>query len=466
MVLLIGIDDTDSRQGRCTTHLAYRIVDFLFSNGYEVEEYPFLARLNPNIPWKTRGNGAVCIKVKVDMESREGEHVMQIVKEMVESNSMLGYGANPGIVFLGRCKNIEPIVRFANDALWRVMSIRGAIKVIEECKNYDCSIEYYAMGNGQGIVGALASIGLASSMLDDYTFEVIAYRRQEMCGLPRLVDEASVMMMDKATHPYTFNNYDYKHARVLITPHGPDPVLFGIRGDDPCILLDALSMLKVHEPLEGYMLFRSNQGTNAHLANMLDASNLKAYTSGYIQGRVASEPLAIEGGHTFFALECYGNNGYGSGDEDGYGKGNVLCAVYEPTGLSPIAQALSIGDVLEVGGGVRKGTSKHPKVLNVEYIKVVDLARKVRYMNPLCICGKRLKSEGKGKGYGCKKCGYRVRDAEKVDVEVARDLRLGLYLPDAKAHRHLTKPLHRYGIKPGCMRLDIDWFNNNSRFTC
>ncbi|MEM2920351.1 MAG: tRNA(Ile)(2)-agmatinylcytidine synthase [Candidatus Nitrosocaldus sp.] len=447
-MLLIGIDDTDSRQGRCTTHLAYRIVDFLFSNGYDLEEYPFLARLNPNIPWKTRGNGAVCIKVDVDMTSREGEHVMQVVKDMVASNSMLGYGANPGIVFLDRCNNnIEPIIKFARDALWRVMSLKSAQRVMEECKEYydGVSIEYIAMGNGQGIVGALAAVGLASLRLEDYTFEVIAYRRHEMCGMPRLIDETSVIAMDKATHPYTFNNYDYKHARVLIAPHGPDPVLFGVRGDDPSMLIDALSMLKVHEPLEGHLLFRSNQGTDAHLANMLDASNLKAYTSGYLYGTVASEPVAIEGGHTFFALECDG-------------RGRVLCAVYEPTGLSPIAQMLSIGDILEVGGGVRKGTSKHPKVLNVEYIKVVDLARKVRYMNPLCMCGKRLKSEGKGKGYGCKYCGYRVKDAEKIGVDVPRHLGLGLYLPDLKAHRHLTKPLKRYSIKPGSMRLDIDWF--------
>ncbi|MFN4337149.1 MAG: DUF1743 domain-containing protein [Candidatus Nitrosocaldus sp.] len=444
-MLLIGIDDTDSRQGRCTTHLAYRIVDFLFSNGYELEEYPFLARLNPNIPWKTRGNGAVCIKVDVDMNSMEGEHVMQAVKDIVASNSMLGYGANPGVVFLDRCSSMEPIIKFARDALWRVMSLKNAKRVIEECKEcYNANIEYASMGNGQGIVGALASVGLASSRLGDYTFEVIAYRRHGMCGMPRLVDEASVIAMDEATHPYTFNNYDYKHARVLITPHGPDPVLFGVRGDDPSILVDALAMLKVHEPLEGYMLFRSNQGTDAHLANMLDASNLKAYTSGYLCGTVASEPVTIEGGHTFFALDC--------------SRGRVLCAVYEPTGLSPIAQMLSIGDTLEVGGGVRKGTSKHPKVLNVEYMKVIDLARKVRYMNPLCICGKRLKSEGRGKGYGCKYCGYRIRDVEKVEVEVPRHLALGLYLPDLKAHRHLTKPLKRYSIKPGSMRLDIDWF--------
>jgi len=27
-------------------------------------DYPYLVRLNPNIPWKTRGNGAVCIHFK------------------------------------------------------------------------------------------------------------------------------------------------------------------------------------------------------------------------------------------------------------------------------------------------------------------------------------------------------------------------------------------------------------------
>ncbi|MCS6768019.1 MAG: tRNA(Ile)(2)-agmatinylcytidine synthase [Candidatus Nitrosocaldus sp.] len=451
-MLLIGIDDTDSRLGRCTTHLAYRIVDFLLSNGYELGEYPFLARLNPNIPWKTRGNGAVCISVKVDMGSRDGERIIGAIKEMVASNSMIGYGANPGVVFL-ETHRYEPVIRFARDALWRVVSPKGALQVADAYREHGDGIEYIAMGNGQGIVGALASIGMAVAGLEDYTFEVIAYRMDGMCGQPRCIDEASVIAMDKATHPYTFNNYDYKHARVLIAPHGPDPVLLGVRGDDPGTLLDALSMLKVREPMDGYMLFRSNQGTNAHLANMLDASNLKAYTSGYVRGTVASEPMAMKGGHTFFALEC---DGMGDGD------GRVLCAVYEPTGLSPLAQMLGKGDLLEVGGGVRKGTSKHPKVLNVEYIRVIDVARRVRYMNPICVCGKRLKSEGRGKGYGCKHCGYRVRDAERVEVEVGRGVEPGLYIPDMKAHRHLTKPLHRYGMRPGRMRMDLGWFRRHT----
>src|SRR5690348_17412068 len=62
MVLWIGVDDTDSLQGMCTTFLATEIVRDLTLD-LDLIGYPRLVRLNPNIPWKTRGNGAVCIRV-------------------------------------------------------------------------------------------------------------------------------------------------------------------------------------------------------------------------------------------------------------------------------------------------------------------------------------------------------------------------------------------------------------------
>src|SRR2546428_12343543 len=62
MVLWIGIDDTDSLQGMCTTFLATEIVRDL-TRDFDLIGYPRLVRLNPNIPWKTRGNGAVCIRI-------------------------------------------------------------------------------------------------------------------------------------------------------------------------------------------------------------------------------------------------------------------------------------------------------------------------------------------------------------------------------------------------------------------
>ncbi|MGH9879245.1 MAG: DNA-binding protein, partial [Nitrososphaerales archaeon] len=81
--LYIGFDDTDSRQGMCTTYLAYKVVDFLLKRNARFLDYPLLIRLNPNIPWKTRGNGAVALRVEVDNE----EKVIEGAKSLVENNS-------------------------------------------------------------------------------------------------------------------------------------------------------------------------------------------------------------------------------------------------------------------------------------------------------------------------------------------------------------------------------------------
>ena len=63
MRCLVGIDDTDSPRGLCTTYLAYRIAVDLRPD-VEVLCYPRLVRLNPNVPFKTRGNAAVCLKIE------------------------------------------------------------------------------------------------------------------------------------------------------------------------------------------------------------------------------------------------------------------------------------------------------------------------------------------------------------------------------------------------------------------
>jgi tRNA(Ile2)-agmatinylcytidine synthase len=59
-----------------------------------------------------------------------------------------------------------------------------------------------------------------------------------------------------------------------------------------------------------------------------------------------------------------------------------------------------------------------------------------------------MKSEGKGKGFQCKQCKLRApRTVQKDIVKVPRSILPGLYIPTPKAHRHLTKPLHRYGLE-------------------
>ena len=94
-ILNVGFDDTDSPKGMCTTFLAYKIVDSLQKQKTEFLDFPRLIRFNPNIPWKTRGNGAVSFKIKTKNPSK----IKNQIKNLVSKYSDTKNGANPGLVF-------------------------------------------------------------------------------------------------------------------------------------------------------------------------------------------------------------------------------------------------------------------------------------------------------------------------------------------------------------------------------
>ncbi len=426
-MLHIGIDDTDSIYGKCTTHLAFRITEYILQKTHaNFVDYPLLIRLNPNIPWKTRGNGAVCLRIRSN--NRDQHRIIDFVKNHVESTSAIGSGANPGIAFLRGNFLPAALLEFSRCAMFDVISKQDAIRLAEKT-----GVEYSMFGSGRGLVGALASVGC---LLDsDHTYEAIAYRRPEYCGIPRIIDPDKVIQFSKQTFPYTFNNYDFDNHRMLIAPHGPDPVFCGIRGEDANVVAYSLRSLKIEEKPAGCMIYRSNQGTNMHLQNTIKLSDPKSCTSGYVRCKVSVNPHTTQGGHTFFTVE-----------KDGY---IFQIAVYEPTGLSHLASFLAPGDTIEVGGGIRKPTSNYPKVLNLEYLLVFDLASVVNTHNPLCKhCLKRMKSEGKSKGFQCMKCKFKEpASVRKEIVKLQRKISPGIYIPTPKAHRHLTKPLQRYGLE-------------------
>jgi tRNA(Ile2)-agmatinylcytidine synthase len=425
-VLHIGFDDTDHRLGKCTTHLAFKITEFLLKKtDAKFIDYPLLIRLNPNIPWKTRGNGAVCLRVK----TYDQDKIIEFIKYYIEKDSAIGSGANPGVAFF-KGEQIPQIVKeFSRNAMFDILSRQKAKKIAKEC-----SIQYFTFGNGQGLVGSIAAIGCLLN--GDYTFEVIAYRRPEKYGTVRKVDVNKVIEYNKNTFPYTFNNYDQIHRRILIAPHGPDPVFCGIRGESPEVVVSSLGALEIIEKLDGYMVFRSNQGTNMHLQKELKLSDLKSFIAGHIRCKVSRKPHIIQGGHTLFAVQDYIGI-------------NIPAAVYEPTGLTNIVSQLEVGDIVEIGCGVRKATSKYSKILNIEYLSIIELVDVYKFHNPLCErCGKQMKSEGRDKGFQCRRCKYReVNTTHKICIPVRRRIKAGLYIPTPKAHRHLTKPLHRYGME-------------------
>ena len=94
-VLSVGIDDTDSPLGMCTTYLGFKIVGKLRKKGVKFSSYPRLVRFNPNIPWKTRGNGAVGLTFLTN----DAKEDIEYITHMVEKNADVKNGANPAAVF-------------------------------------------------------------------------------------------------------------------------------------------------------------------------------------------------------------------------------------------------------------------------------------------------------------------------------------------------------------------------------
>ena len=233
----IGIDDTDSARGMCTTYLATLIVEELIDQRAKFEDYPNLIRLNPNIPWKTRGNAAVALR----FHSENPQKAFDIAKKLLAKNSEAKEGlADPGLVM--HVGNVpKDVVEFSRRALHDVISKSDAENIIK--KN---SMQHYAEGSRRGLIGSIAAIG--NTLPKDHTFEIIAYRDKNHFG-QRRVGRESVIRMNRLFSKYTFNSYDESADRVLICPHGPDPVLCGIRGESPAELVKALSVLNFEEPV-------------------------------------------------------------------------------------------------------------------------------------------------------------------------------------------------------------------------
>jgi len=420
----IGFDDTDSPRMGCTTYVAALLVEKLHKMGIAFLDYPNLVRLNPNVPWKTRGNGALCLRIKCSEDLVE--KIKEMVVDTVERYSDLDYdGTDPGVVFL--FQNVPAEVKvFAKRTIQGIVKVKEAIKLIKTFK-----AEAVGFKKGRGIIGGLAAIG--ETLEEDHTYEIITYRIPENCGIPRRIQASSVKDMNEKTSPLTFNNIDPETGRILITPRGPDPILFGIRGESPEVVKEAYETVISEEPIERWVIFRTNHGTDAHLRSVGSISETRAFNPVVVRGFVNASPHVIIGGHVIFPIE----------DE----TGQIDCAAYEPTGtLMRVAKQLIPEDYVEVSGGVRPASKNNPNTINLEKIQVLKLAPKTTLFNPKCPqCGKRMESMGKGQGFRCERCGYRSAKLKKEAVRSKRDLKKGMYITSPRSQRHLTKPQCRYG---------------------
>ncbi|MHA2161427.1 MAG: TiaS agmantine-binding domain-containing protein [Candidatus Thorarchaeota archaeon] len=421
--ITIGMDDIDSPTGGCTTHFASLLIEVLENLNVQWTDYPNLVRLNPNIPFRTRGNGAVALRFKAD--SSLVDDLMHTIKNMICDYVERGYpNTNPGVVLLNSPLP-DSIQYFSNQTLWRTVPISLAKKLITRH-----NLLFYADGNQRGLVGALSAIG--NKLQGDHTYEYITYRSMESSDQKRGVDRESVIEMDKKMKNRVFSNLDSESGSILIEPHGPDPVLYGIRGETAHDVIDAAALVRSQQQIERWTVFRTNQGTGAHLTHRVKIHDIRPYMSACVEGRVSSKPRIIEGGHTIFSMQD--------------NQSLIECAAYEPTKkFRDTVGMLAPDDCVIVHAGVRPASRSHGPTLNLEGLEVVSVATVMHLRNPLCpVCEKRMKSAGKGKGFKCISCGHKDSKATKTSSPIKRTLREGIYLPPLRAQRHLTRPTSRW----------------------
>lgn len=429
--IYIGIDDTDSVSGMCTTYLATELI--LEFSECDIIGYPRLVRLNPNIPWKTRGNGAISIRFgqgfgrrspigeiqgKVAYGFEKGREVdirdvKNRVKNIVEGNARFeDKNTNPAFVITGK----KPLQSLYWQAVREVVELRDVQVIL---KSIDATFRGYK--NKRGLIGASAAISWRPR---DRTYEITAYREKKKWGTKRRVGRDSVIKMDK-TFPSTFNNYDYNNRNLVIAPNSPCPVLFGIRGTKPKDLPMAMDMIE-SETKDRWVIFLTNQGTDEHLQKRR-IRDITRYASVITRGTVVSQPRTIEGGHVIFTIED---------------RRKIDCAAYEPTKeFRALVRNLRMGDDITVYGGVRKS----PLTINIEKMKVNRLVDSYEKSgNPRCPkCKKTMKSMGRNAGYRCPKCRAKAGEEQVKKSRVKRDIEVGFYEVPVCARRHLAKPLKR-----------------------
>jgi len=428
----VGIDDTDSPRGGCTTWVLTELLALARDEGIDLIGEPRLVRLNPNIPWKTRGNAALAARFGrgAGRRRRIGEADGRPLWSFSSGRPLSRRRERAFVDRAWQCvlsgsRRGEPRTDPALVAVRRPLPARlyyRAVRHIVPVEETRAFLEsrgatVHAEGDGRGLVGASAAIAWPARRV---TWELIAYRPIRREGARRRVDTDSVRAAARR-HPGLFLCHDPRTRRLLVTPHTPCPILFGLRGIRPSLPLKARSEVR-SEPVDRWVLFRTNQATGDHLVPRL-ASDVDEYESGRVKGRVVELPRTIKGGHVRLRLED--------------AKGTPLETVaFEPTKTLPrVVRQLAPGDRVEVWG-----SRSARATLKMEGIRVVSLAPRWRDGSPpTCpACGRTTHTLGTARGFRCPTCHRRFPPEAARRERVEAPIAPGIYHPTPSARRHLA----------------------------
>jgi tRNA(Ile2)-agmatinylcytidine synthase len=427
----VGIDDTDSPLGGCTTHVLTELLRVARGRGVDVLGEPRLVRLNPNVPWKTRGNAALSVRLGLGRGRRtrigvidgrpvwgyprgrpvpDGDRapLVDALWTAVLSGSRREAGTDPAMVVGDRTLPSGLYER----AVRTIVRLRDAESALREA-----GYEVRVRGSRRGLIGATAAVAWPGRRA---TWELIAYRRPGQGAGARYVSADSVRAAQQE-FPQLFLCYDERTRRLLVAPHTPCPILFGLRSRDGSVLARAARRVR-SEPVDRWVRFRTNQGTGDHVREPVDAG-LPPFTSGRLTGTVAAPPLDLRGGHV--RLELLDRQG-----------ARVTCLAFEPSKTLPnVVRSLSVGETAEVWGGRAEDTA-----FRIEGLVLRDRRPlRVRGPRPRCpACGRATRSLGRGRGFRCPRCRARLPPEARSTRLVAPRFGPGTYHPTPSARRHLA----------------------------
>ena len=387
----LGLDDTDSLKGGCTTEVLFRLLNDLPDD--VSFRTPRLVRLWPFAKQRTRGNAAVAVELITENESELLIHLDQWWQQHIESlKGVLGtsdhsertqYPADPGMIWTSESMTDEAFYK-------------SAVSSEIELQNVPEVTRYWG---GNGRIGATAAVLWPAAQC---TYEAIAWRSNEAEGR-RQLDEVALAEVEDLKDTFLCRNP--KLGTSLLAPRGNSPVLFGIRSwtkDGAQHALDILEQGNDTEPTKGSLVFQTNQATGDHLEEPVEA---------YVRSK-----SILKKGHV--VLET---------------TQGTWMAFRQSGHIALLSQWVIKGDLL-IGNGLRD----EDDVLHLELLKVKKSISEQK--RPLCVrCNKSMKSMGKNQGLRCKRCNL-TSDRGWVEVERIPPFQNWVQ-PPPSSRRHLSKPL-------------------------
>jgi tRNA(Ile2)-agmatinylcytidine synthase len=383
--VLVAIDDTDGPEGGCTTYVATRLLDRLPEGASRGP--PRLVRLDPDNPWKTRGNAAVVLDLH---DAIEADTVLAEARGLVDEHARPTESKGAGLAVFD-----EPPA----EAWYR----RGVTERVglEEARAALREVPTVTRGRGRGLVGCLCAAAWRPD--DQATYTRLAYRGPERRGTERAIDEAAVRRVEREAEP-VFDAWCPADEHALVAPRTPCPVLLGLRATQPEALPEHVAQIAA-EPVERARTFVTNQASDDHLVPAT------------LQPLVATgEPERLEGGHVRLSTRTARD------------RSREVWA-FEPTGeLRAGLRGIEPGDRLLALGSLKDGGRQ----VNAE--KLLHVPRE-RSSSPTCPgCGRAMASVGRQAGYRCRSCGTRKGGERHAPAPSWHEA-------NASARRHLARPL-------------------------